>query len=280
MKQIIFALGFIAIYAVFSFLSNLADMFDGTAIDYQFVGTVHWYIQLKLIMFNCYIYALVSVFLIYTRLPSVPELSLQLEHAMKHRDLTTPITPAVDEDVVIIMYPPSIDPSEHTNNAIVGAVDGIARPSPREGAQRYSESNSLFDPSSSSLPSSHSQSATSILSPRHGSNLGVFPVFGTNISIGSTEDFDIAQGAGIYRAPSVNGDSSSPFHPAMGRSVSAERIDVEELQPTTSMFDIDIVALKRRKAPLERCVSRRRLFALSIAMHSELNVRVSMQHLL
>merc|ERR1719295_1562503 len=94
MKGIIFALGFVALYAVFSILSNLSEMIQGEAIDYPLVGDVHWYPQLKLAMFNFYIYALITIFLIYCRI-SVPELSLQLEKNMKLQleALSTPMTP-------------------------------------------------------------------------------------------------------------------------------------------------------------------------------------------
>lgn len=52
MKGIIFALGFVALYAVFSILSNLSEMIQGEAIDYPLVGDVHWYPQLKLAMLS------------------------------------------------------------------------------------------------------------------------------------------------------------------------------------------------------------------------------------
>merc|ERR1719229_1619633 len=89
------------------------------------------------------------------------------------------------------------------------------------------------------------------MSPRQASTLRQFPVFGTNISIGSAEDISKEINSnvksGIYMAP-----QDPYFPPGMSRSVSAERIDVDANMDKTSMFDIDIVKLKKGKSPLER----------------------------
>ena len=138
---------------------------------------------------------------------------------------------------------------------------GIARPSPKEGVVvgGRKHSNSLVDPPHGPHAPAHSRSATAtFLSPRQGSSLNVFPVFGTAVSIGSAEDIckeinvtDVS--SGIYVAPPPV-DNNSPLGIQMSRSVSAERLDVDS-EPKTSMFDIDIVSMKKRGVPLERCVT-------------------------
>merc|ERR1719491_2459599 len=92
MKQMMAALIFFVFYAAFAFVSNLFFIITQTQLSEPFVSDTLplWFQTLKVLFFNFYLYALVSIFLIYTKLSREDIESAAL--ILKHHNSQTPAT--------------------------------------------------------------------------------------------------------------------------------------------------------------------------------------------
>ncbi len=65
MKQMVVALIFIAIHAIYTFIINLYHIITDEIILQPFIGNTNWYLYSKLIIWNLYIYSIIVVVLIH-----------------------------------------------------------------------------------------------------------------------------------------------------------------------------------------------------------------------
>jgi len=253
MKQMIAALIFIGLYAIYSFSVNLYFIINAKIILMPFQTSIKWYFYSNVAIFNLYIYSLIFIIFFYSWLSH----KTMKDFAMLSKRKSTVTTPDCGENDIVILpdmmemeYPSHINPN-HLNNIFHVPSDSEHNVYNNSRRSSYNPEHSMQHSIQHKLQMHVNSDALSYGSSKHisgisdmtmpdafastkcasdDSQIDIFPIFNMKLSV-------------RHRA----------------RSSMADEINVDGFiqeskknQPHTTMFDVPICAMKKSGCSLER----------------------------
>ena len=253
MKQMIAALIFIGLYAIYSFLVNLYFIVNAKVIRLPFQSNSKLYYYSKVITFNLYIYSMIFIIFFYSWLSH----KTMKDFAMLSKRKSTLTTQDHRDDIVILPdmmemeYPPHIDPNNNGNLSNLFHVHSDSEfehniynnsrrssynpePSIQHKLRQAINANATHKPTPSPMSGISDLTAPGRLSSMKArsddSQIDIFPIFNMKLSV---------------------------RHQA--RSSLADEINVDgfireskKKHPHTTMFDVPICQMQKKGCSLER----------------------------